>query len=75
MLGTGTVLFEVRGQTQSMGHFLSERFIDAVVGGLMGMLNDVATGDVNDIDPDTFEQLPGTIEDESARALRGLDER
>jgi hypothetical protein len=75
MLGTGTVLFEVRGQTQSMGHFQSERFISAVTGGLLGMLNDVATGEVNAIDPDTFEQLPGTVEDESARALRELDER
>ena len=75
MLGTGTVLFEVRGQTQSMGHFQSERFVNAVIGGLMGMLNDVATGDVRDIDPDGFEGLPGTVEDESARALRQLDER
>ncbi|MFD0856053.1 M14 family zinc carboxypeptidase, partial [Actinomadura adrarensis] len=75
MLGTGTVLFEVRGQTQSMGHHQSERFIAAVTAGLMGMLDDLATGEVETIDPDSFEQLPGTLEDEGARALRALDER
>ncbi|GAA2421060.1 hypothetical protein GCM10010191_35540 [Actinomadura vinacea] len=73
--GTGTVLFEVRGQTQSMGHYQSERFISAVTGGLKNMLNDLATGKVRGIDPDGFERLPGTVEDEGARALRALEER
>lgn len=69
MIGTGTVLFEVRGQTQSMGHFQSERFTRAVTAGLTRMLNDISTGAVNDIDPDTFEQLPGTAEDAAALTL------
>ncbi|HEU5158136.1 MAG TPA: M14 family zinc carboxypeptidase [Streptosporangiaceae bacterium] len=63
LIGTGTVLFEVRGQTQTMGHELSERFTRAVTEGLLSMLNGLSTGAVFDIDPDSFEQLPGTIEE------------
>ncbi len=65
MIGTGTVLFEVRGQTQTMGHELAERFTRAVTEGLLSMLNDLSTGAVFDIDPDTFETLPGTIEEDA----------
>ncbi|HZB29772.1 MAG TPA: M14 family zinc carboxypeptidase [Streptosporangiaceae bacterium] len=65
LIGTGTVLFEVRGQTQTMGHEQSERFTRAVTEGLLSMLNDLSTGAVLDIDPDSFEQLPGTIEDDA----------
>jgi hypothetical protein len=65
LIGTGTVLFEVRGQTQTMGHELAERFTDAVTEGLLGMLNDLSTGAVFDIDPDTFEQLPGTLDEDA----------
>ncbi|GAA4066218.1 M14 family zinc carboxypeptidase [Actinomadura miaoliensis] len=69
LIGTGTVLFEVRGQTQTMGHYQSERFIRAVTAGLTAMLRDVASGEVGTIDPDTFEQLPGTAEEQSTAAL------
>jgi hypothetical protein len=65
LIGTGTVLFEVRGQTQTMGHELSERFTRAVTEGLLSMLNGLSTGSVFDIDPDSFEQLPGTIEEDA----------
>jgi hypothetical protein len=65
LIGTGTVLFEVRGQTQTMGHELSERFTRAVTEGLLSMLNGLSTGAVLDIDPDGFEQLPGTIEEDA----------
>jgi hypothetical protein len=55
----------VRGQTQTMGHELSERFTRAVTEGLLSMLNGLSTGAVFDIDPDSFEQLPGTIEEDA----------
>ncbi|MEU5880364.1 M14 family zinc carboxypeptidase [Spirillospora sp. NPDC047279] len=70
MIGTGTVLFEVRGQTQTMGHYRSERFTRAVTAGLTSMLNDLSTGRVHGYDPDSFEQLPGTVEDAAATAYR-----
>ncbi|GAA2603739.1 M14 family zinc carboxypeptidase [Actinomadura fulvescens] len=70
MIGTGTVLFEVRGQTQTMGHQQSERFTRAVTAGLTNMLNDLSTGRVYGIDPDTFERFPGTVEDAAATAFR-----
>lgn len=60
--GTGTVLFEVRGQTEHFGHEGRERFTNAVVSGLTGMLNDVATGAVTRIDPEGFSTLPGTVD-------------
>ncbi|WP_067824672.1 M14 family zinc carboxypeptidase [Actinomadura kijaniata] len=70
LIGTGTVLFEVRGQTQTMGHRQAERFTRAVTAGLVRMLGDVSTGRVRRIDPDSFESLPGTKEDAAARAFR-----
>jgi len=70
--GTGTVLFEVRGQTQTLGQKHRERFTRAVVGGLMRMLNDVSTGAVETIDPEKFDTLPGTAGGDSARAEEDL---
>jgi hypothetical protein len=67
--GTGTVLFEVRGQTQSMGHELAERFTRAVIAGLVGIVDDVSTGAVHEIDESRYETLPGTVEPESARDI------
>lgn len=64
--GTGTVLFEVRGQTQTLGQQLRERFTRAVVAGLKSMLNDVSTGAVDRIDPESFDTLPGTVDDDAA---------
>jgi hypothetical protein len=60
--GTGTVLFEVRGQTQTLGQQHRERFTRAVIAGLTRMLNDVSTGAVDRINPESFDTLPGTIE-------------
>jgi len=58
--GTGTVLFEVRGQTQTLGQQHRVHFTRAVIAGLMRMLNDVSTGAVGRIDPESFDTLPGT---------------
>ena len=62
--GTGTVLFEVRGQTQTLGQQHRERFVRAVTAGLMSMLNDTSTGAVDRIDPETFDTLPATAADD-----------
>lgn len=64
--GTGTVLFEVRGQTQTLGQQHRERFTRAVVAGLTAMLTDVSTGAVTHIDPESFDTLPGTRDDAAA---------
>ncbi|OXM49819.1 peptidase M14 [Amycolatopsis alba DSM 44262] len=66
--GTGTVLFEVRGQTQTLGQQYREHFTRAVMAGLYNMLRDVSTGAVGDIDPEGFDLLPGTAES-AARTL------
>jgi hypothetical protein len=58
--GTGTVLFEVRGQTQTLGQQHRERFTRAVVAGLNRMINDVSTGAVDRIDPEKYNTIPGT---------------
>jgi hypothetical protein len=58
--GTGTVLFEVRGQTQTMGDRQHVHFTQAVIAGLERMLDDVSTGAVDQIDPESFDSLPGT---------------
>ncbi|HEU5474664.1 MAG TPA: M14 family zinc carboxypeptidase [Actinophytocola sp.] len=64
--GTGTVLFEVRGQTQTLGQQRRVHFTRAVIAGLMRMLNDVSTGAVDRIDPEAFDTLPGTADDSAA---------
>ncbi|ALG11378.1 M14 family zinc carboxypeptidase [Kibdelosporangium phytohabitans] len=58
--GTATVLFEVRGQTQTLGQQHRERFTRAVVAGLNRMIADVSTGAVDRIDPEKFDTIPGT---------------
>ncbi|WP_233621691.1 M14 family zinc carboxypeptidase [Amycolatopsis sp. WAC 04182] len=60
--GTGTVLFEVRGQTQTLGQQHREHFTRAVMAGLYNMLRDVSTGAVGYIDPEAFDRLPGTAD-------------
>lgn len=60
--GTGTVLFEVRGQTQTLGDRHHAHFTRAVVAGLMRMLTDVGTGAVDRLDPESFDTLPGTAD-------------
>ncbi|GAA2113886.1 hypothetical protein GCM10009780_70950 [Actinomadura alba] len=52
-----------------MGHYQSERFVAAVTAGLMGMLDGLPTGKVHKIDPDSFEQLPGTLNDAAVRVI------
>lgn len=58
--GSGTVLFEVRGQTQSMGQKKKGQLVKAVETGLYGILNGVATGSVYDLDPEEYDDIPIT---------------
>ncbi len=60
--GTGTVLFEVRGQTETLGQQGRERFTQAVVAGLGAIIRDVATGAVHRINPESFFTLPETVD-------------
>lgn len=58
--GSGTVLFEVRGQTQMMGHKESGRLIKAVERGLTGIIGAVADGSVEELNPEDYENIPRT---------------
>lgn len=58
--GTGTVLIEVRGQTQTLGDKNHVHFTRAVIAALERMLDDVSTGAVDQIDPESFDSLPDT---------------
>ncbi|HLR95255.1 MAG TPA: M14 family zinc carboxypeptidase [Jiangellaceae bacterium] len=65
--GSGAVLFEVRGQTQSMGHLYREFLVRTVFHGLEGILTAVATGTVDDLDPADYDDIPprNTMSDEA----------
>lgn len=58
--GSGSVLFEVRGQTHSMGQKKKGELVKAVERGLYGIINGVADGTVYDIDPEEYESIPLT---------------
>nr|WP_232336863.1 M14 family zinc carboxypeptidase [Planococcus lenghuensis] len=58
--GSGTVLFEVRGQTQMMGHKEKGKLVKAVERGLTGIIEAVADGSVETLDPEVYETIPTT---------------
>lgn len=58
--GSGTVLFEVRGQTQSWGAKKRGQLIETVERGLVGIVESVADGSVETLDPDRYDQIPET---------------
>ncbi|MBN8234891.1 peptidase M14 [Halobacillus kuroshimensis] len=58
--GSGTVLFEVTGQTQSYGQKKRGQLVNAVEMGVYGILEGVASGDVYAIDVETYEDIPNT---------------
>ncbi|WP_368505846.1 M14 family zinc carboxypeptidase [Alkalihalophilus sp. As8PL] len=59
--GSGTVLFEVRGQTQSFGQKMRGQLVKAVEDGLYGIIEGVADESVYEIDPEKYEDIPLTI--------------
>ncbi|GAA2790051.1 M14 family zinc carboxypeptidase [Saccharopolyspora taberi] len=58
--GSGAVLFEVRGQTQTLGEQHREMLTRAVGIGLDGILTSVASGQVHDLDPAAYDRIPPT---------------
>lgn len=74
--GSGAVLFEVRGQTQTLGQQYRAVLTRSVYIGLDGMLSSIASGRVADLDPAEYDAIPlrgpniGAGEDEDAQVLR-----
>ncbi len=58
--GSGAVLFEVTGQTQSYGQKEKGRLIKAVEIGLYGIIDGVTSGDVYEINPNEYDEIPLT---------------
>lgn len=58
--GSGTVLFEVRGQTQSWGAKKKGQLVKAVETGLLGIVRDVAHGTAEQQDPARYDDIPLT---------------
>lgn len=58
--GSGTVLFEVRGQTHSLGQKEKGQLAKSVERGLSGIIEGVADGSVEELDPEAYEDIPLT---------------
>ncbi|MEU6264808.1 M14 family zinc carboxypeptidase [Saccharopolyspora shandongensis] len=58
--GSGAVLFEVRGQTQTLGEEHRAMLTRAVYIGLDGILSSVASGQVEHLDPAAYDRIPPT---------------
>ncbi|MTD30606.1 M14 family zinc carboxypeptidase [Planomicrobium sp. YIM 101495] len=58
--GSGTVLFEVKGQTQSFGQKQKGQLVKTVERGLEAVVEGVANGSVYDLDPEEYEDIPLT---------------
>ncbi|MGI8314349.1 M14 family zinc carboxypeptidase [Halobacillus mangrovi] len=62
--GSGAVLFEVTGQTQSYGQKKRGQLVKAVETGVYGIINGVATGEVYNIDAGEYDDIPLTDRDQ-----------
>lgn len=58
--GSGTVLFEVRGQTQTWGAKMRGQLVGAVERGLVGIVEGVADGSARQLDPAAYDEIPET---------------
>lgn len=58
--GSGTVLFEVRGQTQSWGSKQRGRLVTTVERGLTAVVEGVADGSARNPDPERYDAIPAT---------------
>ncbi|KZR59526.1 M14 family zinc carboxypeptidase [Pseudobacillus badius] len=59
--GSGTVLFEVSGQTQNFGQKQRGQLVKTVETGLMGIINGVADGSVHQLNPDDYQNIPLSV--------------
>ncbi|WP_394172317.1 M14 family zinc carboxypeptidase [Guptibacillus hwajinpoensis] len=62
--GSGAVLFEVTGQTQSYGQKKIGQLVKAVELGLYGIIDGVTSGDVYSINPEEYDDIPLTDRDQ-----------
>ncbi|MBS8265692.1 peptidase M14 [Mesobacillus boroniphilus] len=58
--GSGTVLFEVRGQSHSLGQKKKGQLVKAVETGLYGIINGVVDGSVEDLNAEDYDEIPKT---------------
>jgi hypothetical protein len=58
--GSGTVLFEVRGQSHSLGQKKKGQLVKAVETGLYGIINGVVDGSVEELDAAEYDRIPQT---------------
>lgn len=58
--GSGTVLFEVRGQSHTLGHKKKGQLVKAVETGLYGIINGVVDGSVEQLDASDYDNIPKT---------------
>ncbi|RLL47039.1 peptidase M14 [Oceanobacillus piezotolerans] len=58
--GSGAVLFEITGQTQSYGQKKLGQLTKAVKTGLYGILNSVATDEIYELDAEDYDSIPLT---------------
>ncbi|MBT2644657.1 peptidase M14 [Bacillus sp. ISL-41] len=58
--GSGTVLFEVRGQSHSLGQKKKGQLVKAVETGLYGIINGVVDGSVEKLDAAEYNNIPQT---------------
>lgn len=56
--GSGTVLFEVSGQTQNFGQKQKGQLVKTVETGLMGIISGVTDGSVHTLNPADYEKIP-----------------
>jgi predicted deacylase len=56
--GSGTVLFEIKGQTQNFGQKQKGMLVNTVETGLMGIITGVADESVHSLDPEKYEEIP-----------------
>jgi hypothetical protein len=58
--GSGTVLFEVRGQSHTLGQKKKGQLVKAVETGLYGIINGVTDGTVEELNPADYDKIPET---------------
>ncbi|MFC7784119.1 M14 family zinc carboxypeptidase [Rossellomorea sp. GCM10028870] len=58
--GSGTVLFEVRGQTWTLGQKKKGQLVKAVETGLNSIITGVANDSIDDLNPEDYEDIPET---------------
>lgn len=58
--GSGTILFEVRGQSHTLGQKKRGQLVKTVETGLYGILNGIADGSVYQLNPADYDKIPKT---------------